>query len=203
MMETRITEGRGQSMPEQSKNRAAALYRLAFLMTGDRVRSLEATLEAIDSGDGTDSFFSGWMLAWSRRLVIAKALAGFQDELGASARRTASLRNDESALPSRNRLFDPDGDGAGSQVESALLAIDLFPRCALLLTVFERMSPEDVAVLLDVDRDLVRKARIIGLQELTRTLTRMQTRAYRAERSCVWTREFATCLKKRFTISIN
>jgi len=60
----------------------------------------------------------------------------------------------------------------------------VFPRCALLLTVFERMSPEDAAVLLDVDRDLVRKARIIGLQELTRTLTRMQSWAYRADRLC-------------------
>ena len=188
-METRITEGSGQSMPEQAKNRAAALYRLAFLTTGDRARSLDVTLEAIDSGDGTDSFFSGWMLAWSRRLVIAKALAGIRDELGASARRTASLHNEEFALPSRNRLFDPDADGTGVQIESALLAIDVFPRCALLLTVFERMSPEDAAVLLDVDRDLVRKARIIGLQDLMRNLAGIRGWTYTASRSYVRTRE--------------
>ncbi len=175
-------------MTEQAKNRAAGLYRLAFLMTGDRTRSLDLILEAIDSGDGADSFFSSWMLAWSQRLVIAKALAGIRDELAASARRTASLPNERFALPSRSRRFDPDADGAGSQVESALLAIDVFPRCALLLTVFEGMSPEDAAILLNVDRDLVRKARIIGLQELTRNLARMQGWTPVVRRSCLRTK---------------
>ena len=50
----------------------------------------------------------------------------------------------------------------------------MFPRCALLLSVFEGMSPEDVAILLDADRDLVRKAQIIGLRELTRNLALAQ-----------------------------
>jgi len=65
----------------------------------------------------------------------------------------------------------------------------VFPRCALLLTVFERMSPEDAAVLLDVDRDLVRKARIIGLQDLTRNLAGIRGWTYTASRSYVRTRE--------------
>jgi hypothetical protein len=188
-METQMTDSDGKLMPEPARNRAAALYQLAFLMTGDRARSLDATLEAIDCGDGTSSFFSSWMLAWSQRLVVAKALAGIRDELAASARRTASVRREKFALASRNRFFDPDADGTKGEIERALLAIDVFPRCALLLTVFERMSPEDAAMLLDVDRDLVRKARIIGLQELTRTLAGTQDCAYRADRSCVRTRE--------------
>jgi DNA-directed RNA polymerase specialized sigma24 family protein len=173
-METQMTQAGG---------RAAALYRLAFLMTGDRARSVDATLEAIDSGDGTDSFFSGWLAAWSQRLAIAKALAGIRHELALSARRTASLRNEKFAVPAGNGVIDPQA------VESALLAIDVFPRCALLLTVFEGMSPEDAAILLDADRDLVRKARIVGLRELTRLLARSQGRAYRAGRSCVRRRE--------------
>ena len=189
MMETQMTEPGGHLMTAQAKNRAAALYRLAFLMTGDRARSLDVTLEAMDSGDSTDSFFSGWMLAWSQRLVIARALASIRDELAASARRTALLRIEKFELPSRSRFFDPDADGAARQIESALLDIDLFPRCALLLTVFEGMSLENAAVLLDVDRDLVRSARIIGLQELTRTLARRQGRDYETSRSCLQPRE--------------
>jgi DNA-directed RNA polymerase specialized sigma24 family protein len=189
MMESQMTEIDGQLMPEQAKNRATALYRLALLMTGDRARSRDVTLEAINSGDGTGSFFSSWMLAWSQRLVIARTLAGIRDELAVSARRTASLRNEKFAFASRKRLFDPDADAAGSRVESALRAIDVFPRCALLLTVFEGMSVEDAAILLDVDRDLVLKARVIGLQELTRTLARMRGRDYEASRSCLRTRE--------------
>jgi DNA-directed RNA polymerase specialized sigma24 family protein len=174
MIETQNTESGGVSVPQEAKKRAAAFYRLVFLLTGDRARSLDIALEAIDSVDGADSFFSGWMQAWSQRLVIAKALAGIRDDLAASARRTATLSIGTFALPSRKRLFDPDADGAGSQIETALLAIDLFPRSALLLTMFEGMSAEDAAILLDVDGNLVRKGRIVGLQELTRHVARMQ-----------------------------
>jgi DNA-directed RNA polymerase specialized sigma24 family protein len=186
MTETQNTE------IQQAKNRAAALYRLAFLLTADRERSLDLTLEAIDSGDCTDTFFSGWMLAWSQRLIIAKALAGIRGDLAASARRTADLSIGKVALPPRNRPFDPDVDATGSQIETALLAIDVFPRSALLLTMFEGMSAEDAAILLDVDRDLVRKGRIVGLQELTRRLARMQGWTYAVSRCrlCSRTTEF-------------
>ena len=53
------------------------------------------------------------------------------------------------------------------QLERALLAIDVFPRCALLLSVFEKMPLADAAILLDAGLDLVRKAQEIGLRELT------------------------------------
>jgi len=65
----------------------------------------------------------------------------------------------------------------------------VFPRCALLLTVFEGMSADDTAVLLNVDRDLIRKARFIGLQELTRNLARMQGWNFTVTRSCLRTKE--------------
>ena len=45
---------------------------------------------------------------------------------------------------------------------------------ALLLSVFEGMPLEDVAILLDGEIDLVRKAQTIGLRELTRNLARIQ-----------------------------
>ncbi len=172
-MDTQNTESDKRLMAEQAKNRAARFYRLAFLLTNDRARSLEVTLETIDSEDGTNSFFSSWLLAWSQRLLIAKALAGIRGELAESARRTACLRpekREKPALPSRNPVIDPGANGTDGQMEGALFAIDLFPRCALLLTVFEGISAEDAATILDVDRDLVRKGRIIGLQELTRKL---------------------------------
>jgi DNA-directed RNA polymerase specialized sigma24 family protein len=182
-METEITEFDGQSMQEDSTNRAARLYRIAFLLTGDRARSVEVTLEAIDFDDGTNSFFSSWLLAWSQRLVIAKALAGIRQELTESARRTASVRIEKIAFPSRNPVLDADADLTEGQFQSALLEIDLFPRCALVLTTFEGMSEEDAAILLNGDRGLVRKARIVGLQELTRNLARMRGWTYTASRS--------------------
>jgi len=148
------------------------IYWLAFLLTGRREPSIAVALEALDGPDCANSFFATWMLAWSRRVVIAKALAAIRGELAASAGRTASRRGEKAALPPRN--WSLDGDTTKGQIERALLAIDMFPRCALLLTVFERVSIEDAAILLDGDRDLVRKAQTIGLRELTLNLARMQ-----------------------------
>ena len=148
------------------------LYWLAFLLTGHRGLSADVTLEAIAFPDDANPFFSAWMLAWSRRVFIAKALAAIRDELARSARRTASKDAEKAALPPRN--WSLDGDTTKAQLENALLAIDVFPRCALLLSVFEGMSLEDVEILLDSERDLVRTAQMIGLLELTRNLARLQ-----------------------------
>jgi len=150
----------------------ANLYWLAFLLTGNPGLSVDVTLEAVASQDDANPFFSSWMLAWSRRVFIAKALAGIRDELARSARRIASKRAERVALPPRNWTLNRDTTKV--QLESALLSIDVFPRCALLLSVFEGMSLEDVGILLNSERALVRTAQMIGLLELTRNLARLQ-----------------------------
>jgi DNA-directed RNA polymerase specialized sigma24 family protein len=157
---------------EQAGKRVADLYWLAFLLTGHRRLSVDVTLEAVAFPDEANSFFSAWMLAWSRRVFMAKALAAIRDELARSARRTASKLVEKAALPPRNWTLDRDTTKV--ELERALLAIDAFPRCALLLSVFEGLSLEDVAILLDSERNLVRKARMIGLRDLTRNLARIQ-----------------------------
>jgi hypothetical protein len=157
---------------EQAKEHAADIQWLASLLKGDRGAGVDATIEAPAVAYGANPFFSSWMLAWARRLVIAKALAAISHELAASARRTASERSQHSALPLRNWVLRRHVTKV--QLERALLAIDVFPRCALLLLVLERMSLEDAAILLDADRRLVLKGQRTGLRELTRILARMQ-----------------------------
>ena len=181
---------------KQANKRAADLelagplqiYWLAFLLTGQHGLSLDVTLEALAfPDDAKNSFFSVWMLAWSRRVFIAKALAAIRDELARSARRTASKRAGKAPVPARNWTLA--GDTTKVELERALLAIDVFPRCALLLSVFEGVSLEDVAILLDSERDLVRKAKMIGLRELTRNLARLQGWTSTATKSYLTTSE--------------
>jgi DNA-directed RNA polymerase specialized sigma24 family protein len=104
-------------------------------------------------------------------VVIAKALAAIRCELGISARGMESQRAKKSALPPRGWVSGQ--EPTKIQIERALLAVEVFPRCAVLLTVFEGMSLEDAAILLDADQDLVRKARMAGLRELTSNLAKM------------------------------
>ena len=57
------------------------------------------------------------------------------------------------------------------EVRNALLAIDLFPRHALLLTVFEGFSVRDAAMCLGSNEESICDARIDGLQSLARNMT--------------------------------
>lgn len=159
-------------IPERSNQHVADLHWLAFLLTGCCETSVDVVIETIASQDAEQPFVSTWMRTWSRRLVIANALSAVHESLDASALRAETARVDKAALPARDWTL---AEGTTKlQLERALLAIDLFPRAAVLLLVFEGMRVGDAAVLLDADPDLVRKAQVIGLQELTLNLARMR-----------------------------
>jgi hypothetical protein len=156
------------------RSRAAGHCRLAWLLTGEREVSADAALEALDTTSDPNWSFAEWMSAWSRRVVIAKVLTAIRGELAASARRTASARIKDQKF--RPRDVRP-GDGTTAiQLERALLTIDVFPRCSLVLTVFEGIAVEDAAVLLDATPELVRKARTLGLRQLVDNLTQTEVR---------------------------
>jgi DNA-directed RNA polymerase specialized sigma24 family protein len=147
---------------------AADLYLLAFLLTGRRNVSIDIAADAAVSEDYPNSFFADWMRDWRRRLVIGKALTAIRDELADSARRTKRARVNAAAAWQRNWSTRP--VVTQTELERALLAIDVFPRAALLLLVFEGMRIADAATLLDADSALVKKAQVIGLHELTASL---------------------------------
>jgi DNA-directed RNA polymerase specialized sigma24 family protein len=148
----------------------ADLHWLAFLLTGHRDQSIDLAVETVTGF--AQPFFTAWMEAWSRKLVIAKALTGIREELAASVRRTEFKRVHESGLPPRDWRI---GQGTTkSEFEAALLAIDYFPRAALVLSIFENVPAPDCAVILDASPDLVKKALAIGLLELTRNLASAQ-----------------------------
>ena len=157
---------------EQAKRNATELHWLATLITGSRQAACDVTLQALSPADEASVFFSSWMDAWSRRIFIAKALAAVRKDLAQSARRTALKRVKKSEIPPRSWTLD--GETTRSDLERALLQIDVFPRAAVLLLVFERLPLNDAVILLDSEPNLVRKALAVGARELTVNLARLQ-----------------------------
>ena len=155
---------------EDLKWDAADLYWLAFLLTGRRDVSIDIAADAAVSEDDPNSFFADWMRDWRRRLVIGQALTAIRDELAESARRTKRARVD--AAPTSQLDWSTRPAATKADFERALLAIDIFPRAALLLLVFEGMQIADVATLLEAEPALVKKAQVIGLHELAASLAR-------------------------------
>ena len=147
---------------------AADLYWLAFVLTERQDLSIDLAADTAASGDYASPFFADWMRGWQRRNVIGRALAAIHNELADSARRTQHARVHSSAAPARSWSLNP--DTTKEELQQALLAIDLFPRAALLLLVFEGIRMADAAILLDADPALIRKAQAIGLRELTANL---------------------------------
>jgi hypothetical protein len=81
-------------------------------------------------------------------------------------------RSEDSAFPPPSWALDR--GTTKSELEHALLRIDLFPRVALLLLVYERVPLNDAAILLDSEPALVRKALAQGARDLTMNLAWMQ-----------------------------
>ena len=156
---------------EQAKRNVADLHWLATLLTGCRETASEVTFQTLGPADDANPF-SNWMQAWSRRNVISRALAAVRADLAQSARRTTLHRAERSELPPPTWTLD--AGTTRSDLERALLPIDMFPRAALLLLLFERVPLKDAAVLLDAEPELVRQALAAGARELTVNLARMQ-----------------------------
>jgi DNA-directed RNA polymerase specialized sigma24 family protein len=155
---------------EQAFKYAADLHWLAYLLTGRRDTSVDIAAGTVAEQQTDGPYFTAWMSAWSRRIVMAKALGGIREELAASAERIASVDWRKKAAPGRDFVLDPGTTKA--DIEQALLAIDLFPRASVVLRILEGVPVADAGVLLDAKPDLIRKAQAIGLMELTENLAR-------------------------------
>lgn|SRR5215831_10796774 len=141
-----------------SEHPFASLYWLAFLLTGQCERSIDIAVEAVTSAGA----FS------PRRMVIAKALAAVRYDVAASACRTRSREFRSEAIPAGDLALD--GSISKAQLKRAMLGIDILPRAALLVSIFEGVPVEDTAVLLEAPPELVIKARMLGLADLTANL---------------------------------
>ena len=155
-----------QQLIEVFEENSSELYSLAFLLTGNTDRGVEAFNRALDF-DEDNPVFGKFMNAWARKLIIVEALATIRNELRTSKQRV--IRAAEGELAKDVRLKKRPYIGR-EEFEEAVIAIDSFPRCAMLLTIFEGMSTKAAAVLLNEDEALTRKAQRIGIVQLTHNL---------------------------------
>jgi DNA-directed RNA polymerase specialized sigma24 family protein len=165
---TQNTNATGNSDIKQGRR----LLSLFFLLTGGKDLRIEAATEAEEANDSTSPFFDFWMTAWARDLVIARALQSVQPQISVSIDRHKQLSG--STLIRARSLPPPCWSTAQevtrAHLQRALLAIDVFPRCALILLVFEGMPIDDVAILLGADKNLIKSAEVTALTEFARNI---------------------------------
>ncbi len=154
-----------QHLTEVFEENSSELYSLAFLLTGNADGGVEAFDRALDFDESTA--LGDFMTAWARKLVIVEALETIKDELSISKEKVARAPEEEAGA---NAKLKRRAYISRREFEEAVIGIDAFPRCAMLLTIFEGMSPQAAAALLNADKKLVRKAQRVGIVGLTRNL---------------------------------
>lgn len=147
------------------RDHMSELYRLAFLLTGDRERSVQAYTGALNS-EAPAPALQKFMLTWARRLVIVAALGTIRRQLRESGLRTRPATRSELDGLARSASVDR-AAFTRQELEHALLAMDVFVRCAVILTVFERLPVKDAGELLGTDENTVKSAQAQGVTEMT------------------------------------
>lgn len=146
-------------MERTFQNHMSELYELAFLLTGDRERSVQAYTAALHS-EAPAPALQRFMLSWAKRLVIVAALGTIRQQL--RARMPIRDRADELtplAVIDRTRLTKGD-------LEEVLLPMDAFQRCAVILGILEGLPAKEVADLLGSDEATVKAAQSRGATEM-------------------------------------
>jgi DNA-directed RNA polymerase specialized sigma24 family protein len=134
------------------------LYSLAVILTGNELRAEECVLAALDSCAEGSTVFKESAITWSRRNVIKHAIR-FMEPSPAS--------------PSRSNLFANRCDSRSDQDASfkSVQKLSHFDRFAFVMSVLERYSDRDCALLLGCSRADVVNARIRAFQQISRSAT--------------------------------
>jgi DNA-directed RNA polymerase specialized sigma24 family protein len=132
------------------------LYQLAFLLTADREKAEPCFVSGLENSVKGNRVFKEWARSWARRAIIQ------------CAARVINPRpmEEDSPLSSKSSRNSP----AVEQGEvAAILELRPFERFVYVMSVLERYSDQDCAVLLGCARQDVIAARTRALQQIGAT----------------------------------
>ena len=130
-----------------------SLYLLAFLLTANHEHAKQSLLAGMEDALNERRVFTEWARSWSRRIVIKNAI-----------RLTAAPSAQSHEQP--DRWAEAGDESPACTTISAVTQLARFDRIIFVLTVLERCSEWECALLLDSSARHVQRARIRALQEL-------------------------------------
>jgi RNA polymerase sigma factor (sigma-70 family) len=136
------------------------LYRLSFLLTGDRQRAEKCFVSGIEDCVKENHVFREWARSWAKRTIIRNAIR----ELNPRPSRSVS----SSEIPALSPSQQSNSSASLSAVEAVLRLRD-FERFVFIMSVLERYSQHDCALLLGSSISEVRAAHTRALDALAST----------------------------------
>jgi hypothetical protein len=134
-----------------------SLYLLALLLTADREKAEQCFVSGLEDVAEGNPVFKEWARSWARRMIIQNAVRRINPRPGdgSEGSSSASLDGTDETLPAERH----------AQV-GAVLGLEPFERFVYVMTVLERYSEYECALLLGGARRDVLAARTRALQQL-------------------------------------
>ena len=128
------------------------LYLLSFLLTGDRKTAEQCFVNSLEDCLKTNHVFREWARSWAKRTIIQNAIRLLRPN-------PASVR----VAGERRTIRE-----ASLEIEN-LLVFDDFERFVFVMSVLERYSDRDCALLLNCGDREIRQSRIHAFEQLSRS----------------------------------
>jgi DNA-directed RNA polymerase specialized sigma24 family protein len=134
-----------------------SLYRLALVLTADEEQAEQSFVASVEDCFRSRDVFRDWACAWSRRALIQNAIRLLKPYPPQSESRQFAKPPKQSTIAIRNdAILALDG----------ILSLELFRRFVFVMSVLERYSDHECALLLGCSVKEVREARIGALRDL-------------------------------------
>jgi DNA-directed RNA polymerase specialized sigma24 family protein len=132
------------------RNDMNRLYLLSFLLTGDQQLAEECFARGLEDSANSNRVFKEWADSWARRTIIQNAIQMVQPHVTDNG--TSSFRS-ESAEIKRSEV-------------AGVIALPSFERFVFVISVLERYSDQDCALVLGCTRNAVIAGRTRALQQI-------------------------------------
>ena len=134
------------------------LYQLSYLLTGEHEKAEQCFVAGLEDSVKANNVFREWARSWAKRVIIKNAIRALRPQpTDADSSAPASVVSQKSKLRIiRDRHLEIDG----------LLALEDFERFVFVMTVLERYSDPDSALLIGCSIGEIRAARIRALDEI-------------------------------------
>ena len=131
------------------------LYLLSLLLTGDHEKAEQTFVAGLEDSVEANSVFKDWAYSWAKRTIIHNAIRALNPHPVAksSLRGTTPIRKDRSAHYTHCELY-------------RVLALEDFERFVFVLSVLERYTDHECALLMGCSLQEIQDARMQALQHL-------------------------------------
>jgi len=133
------------------------LYLLSFLLTGDHEKAEQCFVGGLEDSIEANQVFRKWAHSWAKRTIVQNAIRLLQPGAG-----RAGL---PSAISSQN------GQGLAFGDFDPVLALEDFERFVFVMTVLERYSDHECALLLSCLIRDIREARVRALEQIAASVS--------------------------------